>query len=86
MKLKDTHLEPCPLCGGRAEIEDIKRTADTFDATIVCILCGLRLEWSQPIVVGINFDGSKVYVPLDVNPFEAWNRRTHHDNRDHRQV
>lgn len=78
MKLADTHLEPCPLCGGEAQIESITRTPDTFSATIKCLLCGLRLEWSQPIAVGVNLNGSKIFVPLDINPFEAWNRR-HHD-------
>lgn len=78
MDVRDIHLEPCPLCGGTAQIEEIKRTSDTFDATIVCSLCGLRLEWSQTIVVAMNYNGSKVYIPTSINPIEAWNRRVPH--------
>lgn len=78
MNVRDTDLEPCPLCGGKAHVDSLKHTSDTFDATIVCMTCGLRLEWSQPIILGVSPSGGRVYVPIGLNPFEAWNRRTHH--------
>ena len=74
--MNDNLLDNCPLCGGTAGFEEIRMGAGLFDATIVCKLCGLRLEWSQNFATAISA-GSKheTIVPISISPVEAWNRR-----------
>lgn len=74
--MTDKDLNCCPLCGGTAEFEQIRMGAGLFDATIVCRLCGLRLEWSQNFATAISVGSKhKTIVPISISPVEAWNRR-----------
>lgn len=69
-------LDPCPLCGGRAELESFSRGDGYCSATIACEVCGLTLEYSQEFVSTTQLSGKTIYVPITIDPFEAWNRRT----------
>ena len=73
--MNDIHLENCPLCGGEAKIESYRIGPGMYEATIVCSCCGLRLEWSQQFAYAIQLNGEKAYVPIDLSPVQAWNRR-----------
>lgn len=72
-------LKHCPLCGGRAMIEERHLGRAINDATIVCQTCGLRLEWSQQFVIARNLDGKETVVATTISPEDAWNRRTSDD-------
>lgn len=74
-------LEPCPLCGGKAVIAEAEFTFSTTRCKIVCINCGLTLDWTQHFATdevidpatGVIFDRKAVILSL--SPFQAWNRR-----------
>lgn len=74
-------LNPCPLCGGKANIEEMDISWNFTRCKIVCINCGLTLDWTQHFATeevidpatGVIFD--KKAVILSLSPFQAWNRR-----------
>ena len=73
---REVNLKPCPLCGGKAMVEELRMGRCQNDATIVCLTCGLRLEWSQQFVIARNLDGKETVVAITISPEDAWNRRT----------
>ncbi len=71
----DIGLTPCPLCGGKAEVVELRQGFARLDAVIRCEDCGLTLDWQTEYKVGINLDGSRVVVKDSLDPFERWNTR-----------
>lgn len=68
-------LEPCPLCGGEAMVEQLTATSEYIQsATIKCTTCGLTLRWDTPNTEAISRSGIK-HVQIGMDPIEAWNRR-----------
>ena len=71
----DFGLDPCPLCGGKAEVEQLAQSEERLDAVIKCSVCGLTLAWETEIKVGISRSGKRTPVKAGLDPIEAWNRR-----------
>lgn len=73
----DFGLNPCPLCGGEAEVARLTQGPEELSAVIKCTDCGLTLEWKTKIKVGISrVTGRKTAEKVGLDPVEAWNRRT----------
>lgn len=71
----ESRLKPCPLCGGHASVLMIQVGRPRFDATIVCDVCGLMLDWRTEYISYGTKDGSRAYCKDGLDPIEAWNRR-----------
>ena len=55
----DFGLNPCPMCGGAAEVVHLSQNSEELRATIKCSDCGLTLEWDTEIKVGISRSGRR---------------------------
>ena len=71
----DFGLKPCPLCGGEAEVARLTQGPEECSAVIRCTCCGLTLDWSTEIKVGVSRTGKRTAVKASLDPIEAWNRR-----------
>lgn len=77
-------LEPCPLCGGEAMVEQLTATSKFIQSgTIKCTACGLTLRWETPNTEAISRSGIK-HVQIGMDPIEAWNRRSMCDACGHK--
>ena len=76
----DFGLKPCPMCGGTADVVRLTQTDEELSAVIKCSSCGLTLDWSTEIKVGISRSGRRTVQQADIGPIEAWNRRHMCDN------
>ena len=78
-------LKPCPLCGCRAEIEEMVFYCDTNRIKIVCKGCGLELNHTQEFMIHEVKDpvtGKVVKVTiiaLNESATDVWNRRVEND-------
>ena len=71
----DFGLEPCPLCGGEAEVARLTQGPEECTGVIKCTACGLTLEWETEIKVAVSRTGKRTRVKAGLDPIEAWNRR-----------
>lgn len=78
-------LKPCPLCGGEAMATEIcVFHGDSLRTRIECVVCGLRLDWTQEFVVHERKKLLGETIGLDrfsttLTAEEAWNRRADND-------
>lgn len=72
----DFGLEPCPMCGGEAEVAMLSQGPEELKAVIRCTACGLTLNWETEIKVGVSRSGKRTVAKAGPDPIEAWNRRT----------
>lgn len=78
-------LKPCPLCGCRAEIEEMDLRTDHIHTKIVCNGCGLELNHTQEFMVHEVKDpitGMVVKltrIALNESATDVWNRRIGND-------
>lgn len=73
----DFGLNPCPLCGGEAEVVRLTQNAEELTAVIKCSDCGLTLEWATEYEVHRSrSSGTEFRRKVSLDPIEAWNRRT----------
>ena len=74
-------LKPCPFCGGKAIVTEMTASGgDYFRTKIECSICGVSLDWEQEFLTYKNKNViggvmSLVRIPINISPFEAWNRR-----------
>lgn len=73
-------LKPCPFCGEKAVVEEIKQYTSSIEMLIKCRGCGAELRWVQEFAIherknSIGKTVETISVALDISPFEAWNRR-----------
>lgn len=76
-----SELNPCPFCGGKAEIAEVELNSDSGCTTIVCRSCGVKLEWIQEFYIheiknpisGELLD--MVRTAHNMSAIDAWNRR-----------
>ena len=71
----DFGLQPCPMCGGEAEVARLIQDHDSESAVIKCTGCGLSLEWETEIKVSVSRSGKRTRARAGMNAIEAWNRR-----------
>lgn len=77
----DFGLDPCPLCGGEAEVARLTQGPEELTAVIRCTDCGLTLEWETEIKVGVSrATGKRTVEKIGLDPIEAWNRRRECDD------
>lgn len=78
-------LKPCPLCGYKAEIEEIECYCDSNRIKIVCKNCGLELNHTQEFMIHEVKDpvtGKVVRVTrvaLNKSAADVWNGRVKND-------
>lgn len=73
--MNEIYLRPCPLCGGRAEIQCVEQSFAHLKATIRCVECGLTLDWDTPTAYARKQE-RPCFIKLGPDPFELWNTRT----------
>ena len=68
-------LEPCPLCGGEAMVEQLTASSEYIQsATIKCATCGLTLRW-ETVCREVQSRSGKRSIQIGMDPIAAWNRR-----------
>lgn len=79
-------LKPCPFCGGKARITEVKLLPEAEIMAVGCIRCQAEIKSArQPVQVQrLNICGEWEYIStglyMEDNAVERWNRRDYHEN------
>ncbi len=72
-------LKPCPFCGGKAKLREIKRelpfSEEINEFGVTCEICGCSPFWFGKVDLYYKADWKDIRNKLQDKAIEEWNRR-----------